>query len=88
MKMVKKNWVSEKATDLQKKNQYVFLVQEEANKSEVKKEISRKYGVKIKSVNMVSIKGKMKRYMRTLGRKPAVKKAIVTLKPGEKLEIA
>ncbi|MFH0712760.1 MAG: 50S ribosomal protein L23 [Candidatus Jorgensenbacteria bacterium] len=88
MKTVRKNWVSEKATDLQAKNQYVFLVREEANKNEVKKEISRKYGVKIKSVNMISIKGKRKRFLRTLGRKPAIKKAVVTLKPGEKLEIA
>ncbi len=88
METIKKNLVSEKATDLQKNNQYVFLVKEFANKNEVKKEISRKYGVKIRSVNMVSIKGKRKRFMRTLGRKPAVKKAIVTLRPGEKLEIA
>ena len=88
MKTIKKNWVSEKATDLQKHNQYVFLVEGGANKSEVKKEISRKYGVKVESVNMVSIKGKRKRFMRTLGRKPATKKAVVTLKAGEKLEIA
>jgi large subunit ribosomal protein L23 len=88
MKTIKKIWVSEKATGLQAKNQYVFLVKEDANKNEVKKEISRKYGVKIKAVNMVKIKGKRKRFLRTFGRKPGVKKAIVTLEPGQKIEVA
>ena len=88
MKTIKKIWVSEKATDLQANNQYVFLVQDRANKSEVKKEIESKYGVKVQGVNIVKIAGKKKRFLRTFGRKPGVKKAIITLKAGEKLDIA
>jgi len=87
MKTVKKVWISEKATDLQANNQYVFLVTEDANKNEIKKDISQKYGVKVKDVNIVQIKGKRKKFMRTLNRRPGVKKAVVTLKPGEKIDI-
>jgi len=87
MKTVKKVWISEKATDLQANNQYVFLVTEDANKNEIKKDISQKYGVKVKDVNIVQIKGKRKKFMRTVSRRPGVKKAVVTLKPGEKIDI-
>ncbi|MBI4034132.1 MAG: 50S ribosomal protein L23 [Candidatus Brennerbacteria bacterium] len=85
---IKKIWVSEKATDLQAGNRYVFLVSDIANKSEVKKEVSRKYGVKVAAVNIVKIEGKKKRFLRVVGRKPGLKKAVVTLRPGEKIEIA
>jgi large subunit ribosomal protein L23 len=88
MRTIKKIWVSEKATDLRANNQYVFLVTDIANKSEVKKEVSRKYGVEVKAVNMVKIEGKKKRFLRTFGRKPGIKKAIVTLKPGQKIDTA
>ncbi|MEK7464268.1 MAG: 50S ribosomal protein L23 [Patescibacteria group bacterium] len=85
--VLKKPWVSEKATNLGKHNQYVFLVDKRSNKNEVKEEIRRRYGVEVTSVNTVRKQGKVKRYRNFLSRQELTKKAIVTLKAGQKLEI-
>lgn len=86
--LIRKAWLSEKATDLGKFNQYVFLVQNSANKKEVEREVSRRYGVKVAGVNIVRQPGKAKRVGNVAGRTSGFKKAIVTLKKGEKLEIS
>ncbi len=87
MTVIKKIWVSEKATAAKKNNQYLFLVEARVNKNEIKKEISRKYGVKVEAVNIINIKGKEKKFGRHLSRRPSLKKAVVTLSPGHKIEI-
>ena len=86
--VLKRSWVSEKAADLGKNNKYVFLVEVTANKNEVKKEISRRYDVRVESVNTIRMQGKRKRFGNRFGRRPRFKKAIVTLKEGQKIEIA
>lgn len=85
--LVKRPWTSEKAMDLGAQNQYVFLIDQAANKNEIKKEIKRRYNVEVKAVNIVFRKGKRKVLGRTFGRTPNLKKAIVTLKKGYKIEI-
>ena len=85
--ILKKVGVSEKITDLNKNNQHVFFVQTTANKDEIKKEVNRRYGVKVKAVNIIRMRGKVKRIGSKFGRKPSFKKAIITLKPGHKIEI-
>lgn len=66
---------------------YLFLVTKNANKSEIKKVIEGVYKVKVNDVNIINTKPKRRRLGRTLGQKPGYKKAVVTLKSGQKLDI-
>jgi large subunit ribosomal protein L23 len=79
--------VSEKATDLGMYNQYVFEVAKKANKIEIKKAIEAIYGVRPTKVNIIKVKGKRVRFGRVEGRTKAWKKAIVTLRQGERIEV-
>ncbi len=85
--LIKQAWITEKASDLSGLRKYIFIVDKKANKSETKKTIESIYGVKVKSVNIVNIKGKAKRLGRSLGRTSAFKKAIITLGEGQKIDI-
>ncbi len=79
--------LSEKSTDLQtKQNQYTFIVARDANKIEIRKAVESKFGVNVESVNSMNYLGKLKRVGRFIGRKNAYKKAVVTVKEGEKIE--
>lgn len=88
MNVIKKIWLSEKATDLHKDNQYVFLVEDSIGKNEIKKAIGRKYGVTVQALNVIRQTGKLKKIGRNIGRRPGFKKAIATLRPGEKIDIS
>lgn len=79
--------VTEKATDLTGQNQYVFKVFKNANKIQIRKAIENVFGVSVLNVNIVNIPRKKKRWGRTEGFKKGYKKAIVKLKPGEKIDI-
>lgn len=85
--LLKKPWTSEKAYGLHSKNQYVFLVDIKAKKNEIRKEVARHYNVKVLGVNVLVKKGKTKRLGRNLGQRSDLKKAIVTLAAGNKIEI-
>lgn len=86
--IIKKPLVSEKTAALGKNyNKYVFLVGRQANSQEIKKEIENIYKVKVTAVNLINQKGKVKRLGRSLGRRPSFKKAIVTLKKGQTIDI-
>ena len=78
--------ISEKAGHLAALNKYVFKVGKSANKVEVKKAVEAAYKVKVTQVNMVTNLGKKRNFGRTAGRTSAFKKAIVTLKKGDKIE--
>lgn len=67
---------------------YLFLVNKVANKIQIKKAVEEIYKVKVKDVNTVISSGKNRRVRRELGRTPDFKKAIVTLKEGQKIESA
>lgn len=80
--------LTEKATLLaEKHNQYVFRVAKHANKLQIKYAVEKLFGKKVSRVNTCNYAGK-KRRERTaaFGRKPNWKKAIVTLKDGEKID--
>ncbi|MGE5297725.1 MAG: 50S ribosomal protein L23 [Acidobacteriaceae bacterium] len=77
--------LSEKTNSLSGKGVYVFRVAKEANKIEIKKAVERVYDVHVADVNVVLSKGKSRRYGRTFGRTSDWKKAIITLKAGEKI---
>ena len=84
--LLKQTWITEKAGAMSGDRKYMFIVQNHANKSEVKKAVQSAYGVKVQDVNMIVRKGKAKRLGRSTGRTPDYKKAIVTLKEGQKIE--
>jgi large subunit ribosomal protein L23 len=80
--------ITEKSTRLREAhNQISFMVSSRANKSEVKKAVEEALKVKVESVNIVNVGGKMKRLGRFEGRRASWKKGIVTLKPDQKLDI-
>lgn len=81
--------LTEKATLLTEKgNQYVFKVDTHANKTEIRHAVEKVFGTKVVRVNTANFQGKKKRVRRMeYGRRPHWKKAIVTLKEGEKIEL-
>jgi large subunit ribosomal protein L23 len=78
--------ISEKGFAAQEADKYIFHVAPKANKDLVKKEVERLFKVEVVSVNIVCIPGKLKRVGKIFGRRNDVKKAIVTIKKGQKIE--
>lgn len=83
--------VTEKSTTLQEKRQYVFEVNPLANKIEIARAIGKKFNVTVTSVRTSNYKGKSKTQLtrrgRFTGKTSRFKKAIVTLKEGDKIEL-
>jgi len=85
--IVKEPHISEKATNLTEKNKYTFKVYTNSNKQEIKKSVEGIYGVNVLDVNIIKAPHKKRRLGRTEGFKKAFKKALVTIRPGQKIEI-
>ncbi|MBC8204698.1 50S ribosomal protein L23 [bacterium] len=80
--------VTEKITNLQENlNQYAFQVDRLANKIEIKKAVEERFDVHVEKVRTMNYQGKLKRMGRFEGRRASWKKAIVTLKAGQKIEL-
>ena len=79
--------ISEKTTELMEGNKYAFKVSMKANKQVVSKAIHDIFGVRPENINIMRVRGKKRRLRFQYGNKAAWKKAIVTLKPGDKIEI-
>lgn len=79
--------ITEKATFLQEKNQYIFQAFKAATKPQVKKAVQEVYGVSVEKVRIINVDRKKRRLGRTTGWKKGYKKAIVTLKKGQEIEI-
>ncbi len=80
--------LTEKGTIIKEQdNKVLFRVVKEANKIEIKKAVEEIFKVKVDRVTTMIVKGKKKRMGRNVGKRPDWKKAIVTLKEGEKLDI-
>jgi large subunit ribosomal protein L23 len=87
-KIVKYPIITEKATELNKENKYVFCVDKKANKYQIKKAIEEIYKVKVEDVFIINVKPKRKRYRFYIeGFKSGYKKAIIKVKEGEKIAI-
>lgn len=74
-------------TDLLPLNKYTFEVDVGANKSQIRDAIEELFGVKVVAVNTMRCRGKLRRMGRFQGRRPERKKAIVTLREGDSIEI-
>ncbi len=79
--------ITEKATMASENNQVVFKVARTATKPEIKQAIEALFDVKVKSVNTLNRKGKVKRFRGITGRQKAIKKAIVTLHEGHSIDV-
>lgn len=86
-KILVKPLITEKSSFLNQYNQYVFEIDSKANKIEVAKAFESVYKIKPINVNIIKVKGKEVRYGRVTGRTKNWKKAVITLKPGEKIAI-
>lgn len=85
--VIKKPLITEKANILKEKaNKVVFVVAQEANKAEIKEAVERLLKVKVLKVNCFAMKGKPRRLGRFSGKRPDWKKAVVTLRPGDRIE--
>ena len=80
--------VTEKSTQQSEFNKMVFSVPVNATKLEIKSSIEKIFSVKVKSVNTILLKGKVKRFKGVLGRRSNTKKAIVTLAPGNTIDLS
>jgi len=78
---------TEKGTHILPLNKYMFKVDPSATKIEIKKAVEKVYKVKVADVNTVNVGGKLKRVRYRAGYTSDWKKAIVTLKPGSKIDM-
>lgn len=79
--------ITEKATLASENNQVVFNVAKNASKPEIKQAVEALFGVKVKAVNTLIRKGKVKRFKGKVGKQKDVKKAIVTLVDGQSIDV-
>ena len=79
--------ITEKSSLQREKNVYTFKVAKDANKIEIKKAIEAAFGVTVLNVNTLNTKSKAKRVGRYIGKTQTFKKAFVTLKDGDAIEL-
>ena len=79
--------ITEKATLASERNQVMFKVARHATKPQIKEAVEKLFDVKVKSVNTLVRKGKHKAFRGRLGTQSDVKKAIVTLEEGHKIDV-
>ncbi|MGC8651247.1 MAG: 50S ribosomal protein L23 [Minisyncoccia bacterium] len=84
---IKKPRLSEKSTNLRDQNQYIFDVDLKVNKNVIKEAIEKYYRVKVEKVRIIRNPAKPKTWMRNISRGQDKKKAIVTVKEGQKIEL-
>lgn len=81
--------ISEKATAVADKNeQVIFIVAPDATKPEIKAAVELLFKVQVESVQVANMKGKVKRFGRSMGRRSDMRKAFVCLKPGQEINFA
>jgi large subunit ribosomal protein L23 len=79
--------ITEKATNLSEQNKVVFKVRSNATKPQIKEAVEKLFDVKVKSVNTLVTKGKVKMFRGTRGQRSDVKKAVVTLEEGQTIDV-
>jgi large subunit ribosomal protein L23 len=79
--------ITEKATIASEQNQVVFKVARTATKPQIKEAVEKLFDVKVKNVNTLIRKGKVKAFRGSIGEQSDVKKAIVTLEEGHRIDV-
>ena len=79
--------ITEKSTILQESGKYTFEVALKANKVQIKEAVEKNFGVDVLDVNVSKLRGKRKRYGPRQVKQPDTKKAVVTLKAGDRINL-
>ena len=79
--------ITEKATTASEHNKVVFKVARDATKPQIKEAVEKLFDVKVKSVNTLNRRGKLKAYRNSIGRQQNFKRAIVTLEEGHRIDV-
>lgn len=79
--------ITEKGTILQAEGKYVFKVADKATKPQIKQAVEAAFKVKVISVNIIRVSGRKRRMGNRIVTESAWKKAVVTLQPGDKIEL-
>jgi len=87
LQVLERPLVTEKSTSLAEKGKYAFQVSTAANKHQIKDAVEMAFKVEVSAVNVLNVPGKARRVGRHIGMTPQWKKAVVTLKPGFKIEL-
>lgn len=82
-----KPWITEAATNLAQFNKYVFLVSQRSDKKKIAQAVESLYKVTVEAVNVVKMPKKKRIYGKTSGWKAGFKKALVTLKKGDQIDL-
>lgn len=86
--VIRRALITEKGTKMRETgNRFLFEVHPDANKLEIKAAVEEIFGVSVEKVRTLNLLGKMKRMGRNEGRRPAWKKAIVTLREGDNIDL-
>jgi large subunit ribosomal protein L23 len=85
--VIRRPLVTEKNTVLQASGKYAFEVAGASNKEQVKAAVEKAFKVKVTAVNIMTVRGREKRVGRRKVTTTPWKKAVVTLKPGDKIQI-
>jgi large subunit ribosomal protein L23 len=85
--VVRRPVITEKSTVLAETGKYIFEVSSDATKARIKEAVELAFGVEVNKVNVMSVKGKVKRFGRRPKAQRSWKKAVVTLRPGDKIEM-
>lgn len=85
--LIKRPILTEKARNLSKEGIYIFEVAKDANKKEIKKAVEEMFGVEVEKVRTIKIPAKKRIWRGVLGKKKSIKKAMVKLKKGQRIEI-
>ena len=86
LEVLRRPIITEKSTALQEKGKYAFEVEESANKLQIKRAVEQAFQVQVAKVNVITIPAKWRGPGRRRGLTSPSKKAIVTLKAGQKIE--
>lgn len=85
--IIKRPLFTEKGSNIKEaENKLLVEVDKDANKNEIKAAVETIFKVKVDKVATIKVRGKIKRYGRSVGRRPDRKKAYITLKKGQKLD--
>jgi large subunit ribosomal protein L23 len=85
--IIRRPIITEKTTMLGEQGQYAFEVAQRANKVDVKRAVEHIFKVKVRAVNMMHVRGKVRRMGRSSGVTSPWKKAVVTLQEGQRIEL-
>jgi large subunit ribosomal protein L23 len=86
-KVLQRPLITEKNSVLQAQGKYAFKVAEEANKEQIRQAVEKAFKVTVTGVNVMTVPGKRRRLRGREVMGPSWKKALVTLKPGDKIEL-